>query len=83
MNNLLDTLSVSCNLCTIKVKILLNMNNLQVTKAWSLLVKTSEAICMLNLNKVFTFSWEWLTYSKNENKKLEEWLAGLMMEAFY
>ena len=33
MNNLLDTLSVSCIICTVKVKNLLNMNNSQVTKA--------------------------------------------------
>ena len=39
-----------------KVKILLNMNNSQVTKALSSLVGTSEALRMLNLNKVFTFS---------------------------
>ena len=31
--NLLDTLSVSCIFCTVKVKNLLNMNNSQVTKA--------------------------------------------------
>jgi len=78
MNNLLDTLSVSCNLCTVEVKILLNMNNSQVTKALSSLVGTSEAIRMLNLNKVFTFSRGRLIHSKNEDKKLEEWLAGLI-----
>ena len=32
-NNILDTLSVSCIFCTVKVKNLLNMNNSQVTKA--------------------------------------------------
>lgn len=78
MNNLLDTLSVSCNLCTVEVKILLNMNNSQVTKALSSLVGTSEAIRMLNLNKVFTFSRGRLIHSKNEDTKFEEWLAGLI-----
>ena len=52
MNNLLDTLSVSCIICTVKVKNLLNMNNSQVTKAYYSLVGTSEAIRMLNLNIV-------------------------------
>ena len=52
MTNLLDTLSVSCNLCTVKVKNLLNMNNSQVTKAFNSLVGTSEAIRLLNLNIV-------------------------------
>lgn len=52
--NLLDTLSVSCLLlvklvnCTSKVKILLNMKNSQVTKAFNSLVGTSEAIRLLN-----------------------------------
>ncbi len=33
---------------------------------------------MLNLNKVFTFSRGRLIHSKNEDTKLEEWLAGLI-----
>jgi hypothetical protein len=33
INNLLGTLCVSCNICASKVKILLSMNNPQVTKA--------------------------------------------------
>jgi len=79
MNNLLDTLSVSCNLCTVEVKNLLNMNNSQVTKAYNnSLVGTSEAIRMLNLNKVFTLSRGRLIHSKNEDTKLEEWLAGII-----
>ena len=78
MNNLLDTLSVSCNLCTVKVKNLLNMNNSQVTKAYNSLVGTSEAIRMLNLNKVFTLSRGRLIHSKNDDKKWGEWLAGLI-----
>ena len=54
MNNLLDTLIVSCIFCTIKVKNLLKatQNNSQVTKAYYSLVGTSEAIRMLNLNIV-------------------------------
>ena len=53
MNNLLDTLSVSCRYAgTVKVKNLLNMNNSQVTKAFNSLVGTSEAIRLLNLNIV-------------------------------
>ena len=48
MNNLLDTLAVSCIFCTSKVKNLLNMNNPQVTKAFNTLVRTSEAIRLLN-----------------------------------
>ena len=48
MDNLSDTLSVSCNLCTSKVKILLNMNNPQVTKALDSSVGTSEAIRLLS-----------------------------------
>jgi iron only hydrogenase large subunit-like protein len=48
--NLSDTLSVSCLLGTSKVKILLNMNNSQVTKASNSQVGTSEAIRLLNIN---------------------------------
>jgi len=49
-NNLLDTLIVSCIFCTAKVKILLNMKNPQVTKAFNTLVETSETIRLLDLN---------------------------------
>jgi hypothetical protein len=50
INNLLDTLSVSYIFCTSKVKILLNMNNPQVTKAFNSQVGTSEAIRLLSIN---------------------------------
>jgi hypothetical protein len=69
----LDTLSVSYNLCTSKVKILLNINNSQVTKAFNSLVGTSEAIRLLNINARH--------YSKgniNCQPKFIEWLAGLI-----
>ena len=71
MNNLLDTLSVSCIICTVKVKNLLNMNNSQVTKAYNSLVGTSEAIRMLNENTK-------LTKKTKKNKKWNQWLAGLI-----
>ena len=35
LNNLLNTLNVSCLLCTSKVKILMNRKNSQVTKAFN------------------------------------------------
>jgi len=54
LNNLLDTLSVSCILCTSKVKILLNENNPQVTKAFNSRVGTSEAIRLLNIDTNFS-----------------------------
>ena len=71
INNLTNILSISCllgdnSLSTTKVKILLNMNNPQVTKALSTQVETSEAIRLLNINKNF------------KNKKWNEWLAGLI-----
>jgi LAGLIDADG endonuclease len=69
INNLLDTLSVSYIICTSKVKILLNMNNSQVTKAFNSLVGTSEAIRLLNINARH--------YSKG-NIKWNQWLAGLI-----
>ena len=68
-NNLLDTLSISYILCTSKVKILLNMNNSQVTKAFNSLVGTSEAIRLLSINAQ--------QFSK-ENVKWNQWLAGLI-----
>ena len=78
MYNLLDTFNVSYILCTVKVKNLLNMNNSQVTKAYNSLVGTSEAIRMLNLNKVSTLSQGRLFHSLIEDKKWKEWLAGLI-----
>jgi hypothetical protein len=71
MNNLLDTLAVSCIFCTSKVKILLNMNNPQVTKAFNTLVGTSEAIRLLNKDINFKLK-------KKENNKFNQWLAGLI-----
>jgi len=58
--NLSDTLSINSILCIYKVKILLNMNNPQVTKALSTQVETSEAIRLLNINKN--------SYKKNFNE---------------
>ena len=57
--NLLDTLIVSCNIsafilryyiCAFKVKILLSLNNPQVTKAFNSRVGTSEAIRLLSID---------------------------------
>jgi len=66
INNLLDTLCVSYNFCTSEVKILLNMNNPQVTKAFNSRVGTSEAIRLLSIN------------TNPNNKIWQEWLAGLI-----
>lgn len=63
--------SVSCILSTSKVKILLNVNNLQVTKASNSRVGTSEAIRLLNIETK-------LSQNTGENKKWSEWLAGLI-----
>lgn len=71
ITNLLDTLSVSCIFCTSKVKILLNMNNPQVTKAFNSLVGTSEATRLSNLNIN-------LNHNSNKNIKWSQWLAGLI-----
>jgi len=67
--NLSDTLSISCILYTSKVKILLNMNNPQVTKAFNSQVGTSEAIRLLNINN---------NCSASNNNKWNQWLAGLI-----
>lgn len=69
ITNLSDTLSVSCILCTSNVKILLNVNNPQVTKAFNSWVGTSEAIRLLNINTKL---------SSNTNIKWKEWLSGLI-----
>jgi hypothetical protein len=69
INNLLDTISVSCIFFTSKVISLLNLKNSQVTKTYNTLVGTSEAICLLDLKKK-TFT--------NEDKKWNQWLAGLI-----
>ena len=76
MNNLLDTLAVSCIICTSKVKILLNMNNPQVTKAFNTLVGTSEAIRLLN--KDINLSASAGNSKKKDNNKFNQWLAGLI-----
>jgi hypothetical protein len=71
INKLLDTLSISCLLCTSKVKILLNVNNPQVTKAFNSQVGTSEAIRLLNINTK-------LDLNSNKFIKWNQWLAGLI-----
>ena len=71
LNNLLDTLSISCIMYASKVKILINNKNPQVTKAYNSLVGTSEAIRMLNENTK-------LTKKTKKNKKWNQWLAGLI-----
>jgi hypothetical protein len=50
MYNLLGTLDVSYIFDTAKVKILLNTNNPQVTKAFNSQVGTSEAIRLLSID---------------------------------
>jgi hypothetical protein len=78
-DNLSDTLSVSCNLCTSKVKILLNMNNPQVTKAFNSLVGTSEAIRLLSINTNSNrHHVRMSSHLTMGNKKWNEWLAGLI-----
>jgi hypothetical protein len=85
--NLLDTISVSCiphfyffNFCTSKVKILLNMKNSQVTKAYNTLVGTSEAIRLLDLNsdKKYNKNKNKKSSFSNENIEWRQWLAGLI-----
>jgi len=71
INKLLDTLSISCVLCTSKVKILFNVNNPQVTKAFNSQVGTSEAIRLLNINTK-------LDPKSNKFIKWNQWLAGLI-----
>lgn len=73
MYNLLDTFNVSCFICTVKVKNLLNLNNSQVTKAFNSLVGTSETIRMLNLNNQAKF-----IHNTNFEHKFVQWLAGLI-----
>src|ERR1700741_3516744 len=71
INKFLDTLSISCLLCTSKVKILLNVNNPQVTKAFNSQVGTSETIRLLNINTK-------LDLNSNKFIKWNQWLAGLI-----
>ena len=72
---LLDTLIVSCNICASKVKILLNMNNPQVTKAFNSWVGTSEAIRLLSININTN---RHFTDMSSKKKKWDQWLAGLI-----
>ena len=58
------------SICTYKVKILLNLNNPQVTKAFNSRVGTSEAIRLLNINTKISHN--------RKNKTWNEWLAGLI-----
>ena len=71
---LLGTLYISYTFYTTKVKILLNHENPQVTKAFNSLVVTSEAIRLLNTHI--------RSIHKNSNSygnlKLKQWLAGLI-----
>jgi len=75
--NLLGTLGVSYILYTGKVKILLNTNNLQVTKAFNTWVGTSEAIRLLNINTRW-FHKIGNSHPLDGNLKFKEWLAGLI-----
>lgn len=82
MNNLLDTLSISCislfkKVYTTKVKTLLNMKNPQVTKALYSQLGTSEAIRLLNLNILKKNHVKYININ-NKNNKWNEWLAGLI-----
>jgi len=85
INILWDTLSISCILlCTTRVKILLNMENLQVTKASNSWVGTSEAIRLLFINSnlnLFNRSikiFKNFLHSNSNNYNWNEWLAGLI-----
>nr|YP_009926607.1 cytochrome c oxidase subunit 1 [Wolfiporia cocos]QNH92664.1 cytochrome c oxidase subunit 1 [Wolfiporia cocos] len=55
IHRLLDTLDVSCILCTANVKILLVMNDLQLTNAFNTLVGSSEAIRFPTGIKIFSW----------------------------
>jgi LAGLIDADG endonuclease len=74
---LLGTLCISYIFYTAKVKILLNYDNPQVTKAFNSQVGTSEAIRLLNINirsihKIGNNS------NSDINLKFKQWLAGLI-----
>ena len=71
---LLSTLYISYIYYTVKVKIFLNYNNPQVTKAFNSWVGTSEAIRLLNkkIRRIHTKG------SSETNLKFKEWLAGLI-----
>ena len=63
---------------TAKVKIFLNTNNLQVTKALSMWVGSPEAIRLLNINTRLIHNIRKSNQPKNENLKFKQWLAGLI-----
>lgn len=63
---------------TAKVKILLNTNNLQVTKAFNTLVGTSEAIRLLNINTRSIHKIGEGSHPSDDNLKFKQWLAGLI-----
>nr|QNH92711.1 hypothetical protein [Wolfiporia cocos] len=79
IHRLLDTLDVSCILCTANVKILLVMNDLQLTNAFNTLVGSSEAIRLLNF-KILAKHLIGRLFSSSSDKdsKWREWLAGLI-----
>jgi len=75
---LLGTLIISYTLYTVKVKILLNYDNSQVTNAFNSLVGTSEAIRLLNIyiksiNKISNNN-----DNSDNNLKIKQWLAGII-----
>ena len=79
MYNLIDTLVISCKICTSNVINLLNVKNLQVTKAFNSWVGTSEAIRLLNKNFIFSKNKQFSNNNTNNNNiKFNEWLAGLI-----
>lgn len=81
IKNLSGTLYVSCILCASKVKILLNMNNPQVTKAFYSRVGTSEAIRLLSINTKLRGRPpvnKGSHLKSKRGKNWNEWLAGLI-----
>lgn len=78
-NNLLDTLILSCSVCTVKVKNLNKKNNSQVTKAYNSQVGTSEAIRLLAINKSLNIKKNLSRFAhKGLNPNWNDWLAGLI-----
>ena len=72
---LLGTLCISYIWYTTKVKILLNYDNPQVTKAFNSWVGTSEAICLLNRNIRSIHN---KGGNSDSNLRFKQWLAGLI-----
>lgn len=86
-NNLLDTLIVSCNCYTVKVKNHSIKDNSQVTKAFNSWVGTSEAIRLLTINKFiirnlstssFYFAKQRDIVNNGLNHNWNQWVAGLI-----